>query len=126
MDATIQHILNRYAENMQAVRATEQMTLGELISVLENIPASTSVPTLINPHSYRGFYEDLAFEYKESKVMAGRLLEVCTKVLGKKFEGYKGGTYTMGECTPVWVADFGCLGFQLINFTESRVECKAV
>ena len=35
------------------------------------------------------------------------LLEKCRLILGKYVVGYKGGDFTMGKTTPVWVANYG-------------------
>ena len=38
---------------------------------------------------------------------AQNLLNVLNLAKGKVFEGYKGGDFTMGKTTPVWVANYG-------------------
>lgn len=49
-------------------RSETQMTLGGMISALEAMPDNTKVTGLDSPHSYRGYYSDLAFELKTEKV----------------------------------------------------------
>ena len=39
-----------------------QLTLGHLIDELEEMLPDATVPDLRHPHSYRGYYDDLAFE----------------------------------------------------------------
>jgi hypothetical protein len=49
-------------------------------------------------------------EYKTNlpeEVTANDLLRVLNLIKGKQFRGYKGGDYTMGKTTPVWVANYG-------------------
>ena len=62
--------------------------------------------------SYRGYYEDLAFEpTTESQVevvkTADDLLRLCNWALDRDFPGYKGGSYTMSADTPLWVSPHG-------------------
>jgi hypothetical protein len=56
-----------------------------------------------NPHSYRGYYEQLAFEPMQNTTV-GEMLAAAESALGKEFEGYKGGTYLMKEYTDCWIA----------------------
>jgi len=98
----------------QKERATSQMTLGKLIAMLESMPADKEIFGLSNPHSYRGYYCDLAFERQAGEVKAGDLLTECRAAMGKVFEGYKGGDFIMGESTPVWVAQYGDCGKRLM------------
>jgi hypothetical protein len=35
------------------------------------------------------------------------MLDLCNDCLGQSFEGYKGGQFTMGKSTPVWVSQYG-------------------
>lgn len=111
----LQHMIDGMNAASQRERAaSEQMTLGELIDTIENWPADREITGLCNPHSYRGYYCDLAFEPCE-KTTAGELLTACRAAMGRVFTGYKGGDYTMGESTPVWVADYGSCGLKLIS-----------
>lgn len=92
------------------------------------------VPTCID--SWRGSYAELALAYsyedgsydsdevKEKSewgtvyykqiptkfpqpVKLKDFLAKLEEVVGKTFTGYKGGSFTMGKNTPVWVADYG-------------------
>ena len=83
------------------------MTLGELIAELKKCDASKVVAHgFAKPHSYRGYYEDLAFEPMEN-VNVASMLEAAESALGKTFEGYKGGDYTMNEYTACWLSKYG-------------------
>lgn len=63
--------------------------------------------------SYRGSYDHLAigwgniFPKKTSVSALIAALELC---VGKEFEGYKGGDYTMNRDTPVWCANWSEAG----------------
>lgn len=121
----IQALINGMGAQWQRERAETQMTLGRLITTLEIMPSDTYVDGLNSPHSYRGYYEDLAFERTGGTVKAGTLLADCKKAMGKVFCGYKGGDFVMGELTPIWVADYGCCGEKLIELhTNGTIETK--
>ena len=86
------------------------MTLGELIKFLEAHDPERIVPIgFAEPHSYRGYYEDLAFEPARD-VTVGSMLACARDALGKTFEGYKGGDFKMGEYADVWLANYGHTG----------------
>lgn len=86
------------------------MTLGELIEHLEREDPDRVVPLgFTHAHSYRGYYGDLAFEPCEHTTVGAMLAEV-RGALGQTFTGYKGGEYTMGEYTDVWLAEWGRTG----------------
>ncbi len=91
----------------------EQLTLGELIAVLETADPTTVLPIGFDtPHSYRGYYEQLAFE-PATGVTVGQMLGHARDALGATFEGYKGGLFTMREDTDCWVASWGACGEEL-------------
>lgn len=58
------------------------------------------------PDSYRGYYEDLAFE-PATNVTIGSMLDNAKYALGRTFTGYKGGEYRMTEWTDCWIAEYG-------------------
>lgn len=100
-------------------RAATQMTLGGLIAALESRPASSPVAGIEDPHSYRGYYEDLAFELVPEKTStAAEVAAICQSAMGRVFEGYKGGDFMMGESTPVWIANYGCCGVKIVSLRE--------
>ena len=112
------YLLDLMSDVLQMHRASTQMTLGKMIAALEKMPSDSVVINLSRPHSYRGYYCDLAFENDSGTCQAGELLAVCKSAIGKTFEGYKGGNYTMKESTPVWIAEYGCCGVKLIALHE--------
>lgn len=86
------------------------MTLGDLIKQLERADPAKVVPLGFgNPHSYRGYYEQLAFEPKAG-VTVGQMLADAKEALHTTYQGWKGGDYTMNEYTTVWLAEPGCTG----------------
>lgn len=110
----IQYLIDGMSAQMQRERSKTQMTLGQIIEALEKMPGDAEVANIHGVHSYRGYYDDLAFEQGEGTRPATDLLADCKSAMGKAFEGYKGGRYVMGELTPVWIADYGCCGVKLI------------
>lgn len=55
------------------------------------------------PHSYRGYYEQLAFEpVLATSVKA--MLVAAESAIGTTYQGWKGGDFTMDEYTSVWLA----------------------
>lgn len=67
---------------------------------------------LSDPHSYRGFYDELAFRPCRN-ITPNEMLEEARSCVGKVFTGYQGGEYTMTKETRLWVARYGETGFQL-------------
>lgn len=114
MTMNLQAMINGMSAQWQRERAETQLTLGELIEVLEAMPDDAQVANLRNPHSYRGYYSDLAFEQNEGSRPTAELLAECKAAMGQVFYGYKGGDYVMGALTPVWVASYGCCGPKLM------------
>lgn len=111
----LQALFDGLSMRMQRERAGTQMTLGKLIDALEQMPPDSEVANLLNPHSYRGYYSDLAFELGSGTRRAGELLDECLGAMGRVFEGYKGGEFVMGSKTPVFVAHYGCTGEKLMD-----------
>lgn len=89
------------------------MVLQELIAFLEARDPSITAPMGFGrPHSYRGFYEQLAFE-PTPNVTVGQMLTAARLALGMTFTGYKGGEYEMGEYTTVNLANYGETGEEI-------------
>lgn len=86
------------------------MYLNDLIEFLEERDPGTPVPLgFDNPHSYRGYYDELAFEPKENTTI-GDMLACAKQAVGSTYGGYKGGEFTMDEYSPVWLAKRGRTG----------------
>lgn len=86
------------------------MILSELIELLEKEDPTQRVPLGFGrPHSYRGYYDELAFEPVENTTI-GEMLADAKGALGKTYHGYKGGEYEMGPYTTCWLANYGDTG----------------
>lgn len=86
------------------------MTLGELIEFLAKRDHAHVPPVgFEHPHSYRGIYSELAFEPARG-ISIGDMLASAKSALGKTFTGYKGGSFTMGEHSDCYLANYGCSG----------------
>jgi hypothetical protein len=114
----LQALFDGMCKHRQRERAASQMTLGKLINRLEGMPKGQKIKGLGELDSYRGYYEDLAFEPADTEKTVEQLLSECRAAMGKVFTGYKGGEYMMGELTPLWVADYGCSGKKLIAIND--------
>ena len=89
------------------------MFLKELIEYLEKKDPNIVVPVgFCCPHSYRGYYIELAF-IPEKDTTVGAMLECAKTALGETYTGWKGGEFTMGECTDVYLAEHGELGEEI-------------
>ena len=83
------------------------MNLGDLIKFLKGVDPNKVCRFGFNhPHSYRGYYEDLAFEPAEN-ITVGEMLAAAESALSGEFTGYKGGHYVMHEYTDCWIANYG-------------------
>ena len=75
------------------------------------------------PRSWRGNYEDLAFEPKESAKISD-MLNHAKDSMGRTFIGWKGGEFKMDEYTTCWIAKHGesynsdCIGPTLLKMWE--------
>lgn len=118
----------------------ETITLQELIEAIENcgikkeigdyknilFDFGTAIPTGLI--SWRGSYSELSLEYKltnrddnsEPQCMhADKFLEMCKEAIGSRFEGYKGGEFTMNKDTLVYVDNYGAYTETIISGVKS-------
>ena len=122
----LQAMVDAMNAKAQVERTKVQLTLGDFIRQLEALPSDMQVRRLYNPHSYRGYYCDLALESDEGVLVpASELLATLKGCLGKVFVGYKGGDFPMHENTPVWVAGYGCCGDQITGVHDDGVISQA-
>lgn len=103
----LQAMMNGMSAAWQRGRSATQLTLGGLIKQLESVDPERKIVGLGRPMSYRGYYEDLAFEPSDKPVTVADALKMARECMGRVFEGYKGGSYQMGERTPIWSAGYG-------------------
>jgi hypothetical protein len=79
------------------------LDLGGLIRRLESDDPTKVVRLgFYNPHSYRGYYHDLAFEIAED-ITVGDMCTDAKEALGSTYQGWKGGDYTMKNYTATWL-----------------------
>lgn len=105
------------ASRAKTLQTSPQLTLGELIAKCEAIYEKQTedktvcfdfeylYPTGI--HSWRGAYNELALNFNsedEGSITLEAFLTMLKDSLGKEFEGWKGGEFTMHKNTPIWVA----------------------
>lgn len=114
----IQAIIDALSAQMKQERSHSQMTIGKLLDRLSELPDSTLIDGVDEPHSYRGYYSDLALERCKGKVTVAELTEMLRGVLGKELTGYKGGEYLMTHDTPVWMANEGETGPKIVALND--------
>lgn len=93
----------------------QQLTLIELIQYYEaaaELPPEQTVfaSRLIGPHSYRGEYNQLAFNSERTPITAREQLEILNCVLGATYPGWKRGSFVMGLNTLTNCARPGYIG----------------
>jgi len=89
------------------------MTLGELIDVLSSYaPGTVVLHGFSDPHSYRGYYDRLAFE-PCGETTVGAMLECAKEADGSTYTGYKGGDFRMDKETECYLAEHGNTGEEL-------------
>lgn len=97
----------------------ESLNMAQAIEWLKKLDAKgvTSVPRLDHPHSYRGYYVDLCFEPVSGETMNIRdLISLIEDTKGKTYQGWKGGDFTMGDKSEIYVAEEGNTGPGLKTF----------
>lgn len=104
-------------------------TLGALIAALEAADQTHVAPMGFGEGmSYRGYYDELAFEPKPNVTVA-EMLASAKACLEATFTGYKGGEYTMHDVTDVWISRYGCcdgdaIGPTLLAYLTGASEAK--
>ena len=82
------------------------------------MPPDLDIPKLQNPHSYRGYYNQLSFEPdREASQTVEETLKLCESLVGNVYIGWKGGEYEMGLDTELNYALEGQTGFQILDLT---------
>lgn len=94
-----------------------QFTLGALIAFLETYEDSENTifrEGFANPCSYRGYYDQVAFE-PATNVSVDSMLLHARSALNHTFTGYKGGQCKMLAGTLCWLAAWGCEGIPMMH-----------
>ena len=81
--------------------------LSDLIKDLESFPQHATIKYgFHNPHSFRGYYCDLAFEpLLNAKV--SDMLECAKEANGSTYTGWKGGEYKMEDNSDCYISEEG-------------------
>ena len=114
INPTVSYINAIMAEMGRERKASaKNMRLGKLIEILSNLPADKPIVTDTGHPpgqfmSYRGYYEDLAFDAGEEPCTVGEFLERARLARGKVFTGYKGGDFPMHDESLLWFSSYGC------------------
>lgn len=110
---TLQRTFDAMSEAARSTRSRYHLTLGQLIDALQTAKRTATVvfsdDTSASPGdflSYRGYYADLAIQSVPHATVQD-VYEHARLALNNSFEGYKGGTFHMGEDTPLWVSEYG-------------------
>jgi hypothetical protein len=117
----LQHLIDGIMAEEALKRSESQMTLGDMIEALKELPGDMLIEGLGDLDSYRGYYSDLAFEPYDSSKTVFELLTQCKDAMGKVFHGYKGGDFYMTGNTPLWVAAYGVCGSKIMSITTEGV-----
>jgi hypothetical protein len=97
------------------------LTLGTLIKILEKQPLGKKVKHGFGKaHSYRGYYNQVAFEPKAGVDVHYMLLQ-AKAALGTTYTGYKGGKYKMTADTTVNLAHYGMCSYDSDELTEESL-----
>jgi hypothetical protein len=100
-------------EIMMRMIEVKQWHLKDIIEFLEQQDQDRVLPIgFYYAHSYRGYYEDLAFEPAKN-VKVSLMLKEAKEALKKTFFGWKGGEYHMHDYSTCWLAYIGCEGEQI-------------
>lgn len=114
----MQALVDNLNNQARKERALSQMTIGELLGRLSELNSDLLIEGLGDPHSYRGYYSDLALERISKSVSVEVLSETVGEVLGTELTGYKSGEFLMDEDTPVWVSSYGSCGKKLMAIND--------
>lgn len=104
--------------------------LGDIAEAFTAIDPDTVLPIgLTDPHSYRGYYHELAVELS-GPTRAGDIAAMLKDCIGRTFEGYKGGDFTMHTHSDVYIAQYGYsggdrIGPVLLHFLTHQTPQKA-
>lgn len=119
----LQKAFDAMSDQWRRDRQRYHLTLGDAIARLEALDEEAPLQTiegdgLERPHSYRGYYSDLALEPADRNTTVGELLEALRGALDRTFQGYKGGDHLMDSRTPLWCAHYGCTGLAIMGIED--------
>lgn len=95
------------------------LSLGALLGALRELPQGSSLlGGISDPHSYRGYYERLAFTPAGEEQPVEDAIRVASIALGATFTGYKGGEFRMNEHSLVYLASYGYTGEEVTGIEQ--------
>lgn len=104
------------------------MTIGEILAELESVKGKGLTVSFgfdwLNDHSYRGYYERLAFS-PCADASLDDMIHGLENAIGCTYTGWKGGDFTMTENSIVHIANEGeCylddeIGMSLVKYWKS-------
>lgn len=78
------------------------MNLKQLKSHFENMDSNEKLDySLSNPFSWRGSYDEVAFDIEEKPSTPKENLDKIKEAYNETFYGYKGGEFTFDDCTSI-------------------------
>lgn len=116
----IQAFLDAISSASRETRKDYHLCLGDLIDGLREADPEALIG-LHNPHSYRGYYSDLALEPTKAPIKVCQLMTQLNEVIDTELTGYTGGEFLMSADTPVWVSHYGTTGEALIGFNPTTL-----
>lgn len=131
----MQGLIDAMNNASKQTRSDYHITIGELIEALEQAD-SKSLPVLTShapdksvecPHSYRGYYSDLALEPSSTIANVETVLNFMKDVEDTYETGYKGGDYLMDRDVPVWISNQGdCDSYAVIDVMHNDTNVTLV
>lgn len=101
------------------------MSLDDIITTLAAEDPTRVLPYgFDNPHSYRGYYEDVAFE-PATDISVGDMLEAAQSALGATYTAWKGGEFQMAGYSDCWLSMEGSASGESIGPTLLRLMLAA-
>lgn len=116
----IQELFDMVSNASRDTRKDYHVCLGELLDGLRQADPEGWV-YLTSPHSYRGYYSDLALEPTTTPIKVWELINQLSDVIDTELTGYKGGEFLMSADTPVWVSHYGTTGSALVGFNPTTL-----
>jgi hypothetical protein len=116
----VQGLFDMLSDAARDTRKNYHVCLGELLDGLRQADPEGWV-YLTSPHSYRGYYSDLALEPTTTPIRVWELINQLSDVIDTELTGYKGGEFLMSADTPVWVSHYGTTGSALVGFNPTTL-----
>lgn len=116
----MQGLFDMLSDAARDTRKDYHLCLGGLLDRLREADPEALV-YLERPHSYRGYYADLALEPAARPIRVWELINQLSDVIDTELTGYKGGEFLMEADTPVWIAAYGNTGLALIDFDPKHL-----